>query len=267
MEQSLDPYAPREMAARVRAAGVAKAELPVLQTTMLGVLAGVFIAFGAMLFTLVLTDSQLGLGVTRLVAGISFSLGLVLVVIGGAELFTGNNLLVMAWADGSLSSRALLRNWGIVYLANAFGALAATVAMWAAGALDVNVQPAAQTAVAIADGKLAIGASEAFVRGILCNVLVCLAVWLSYAARSVSGKVLAVVFPVTAFVALGFEHSIANMYLLPAGMLAASGSIDLIAIARNLVPVTAGNIVGGGLLVAAVYWVIYLRGQGPGPIP
>lgn len=257
----MDAYAPAEIARRVESSGVAKASLPLLQTLALAVLAGAFIAFGAMSYTVVVTGSELGFGPTRLLGGVAFSLGLVLVVIGGAELFTGNNLIAMAWADRRVTTSRLLRNWVLVYAGNAVGALGSAAAVLLSGILDTGGS-LHETAAAIAQTKIALGVSEAFFRGILCNVLVCLAVWLCFAARTVAGKVLAVVFPVSAFVALGFEHSVANMYLIPVGLFAGGAvpaAADLAAMAQNIAVVTLGNIVGGTLLVALVYWLVYLR--------
>ncbi|MEQ8824890.1 MAG: formate/nitrite transporter family protein [Filomicrobium sp.] len=256
---ALDVVPPAHIAQLVENVGVKKASMPLVPMLTLGVLAGAFIAFGGMLYTLVVTGSELGFGPTRLLGGLAFSVGLVLVIIGGAELFTGNNLIVMAWADGKVSLGALLRNWVIVYLGNLVGALGAVVLMQASGVLSLGGGAVAETVRTIADGKVALGVDEAFVRGVLCNMLVCLAVWMCFAAHTVSGKVLAIVFPVTAFVALGFEHSIANMYLIPIGALQAGSSIGLADILANLLPVTLGNIVGGSVLVALVYWLIYLR--------
>ena len=257
----IDAYAPAEIARRVESSGVAKANLPLLQTLALAVLAGAFIAFGGMSYTVVVTGSELGFGPTRLLGGVAFSLGLVLVVIGGAELFTGNNLIAMAWADRRVTTGKLLRNWLLVYVGNALGAVGSAAAVLLSGILDVGGS-LHETAAAIAQAKIALGATEAFFRGILCNVLVCLAVWLCFAAHTVTGKVLAIVFPVSAFVALGFEHSIANMYLIPVGLFAGGAvpaAADLAAMARNIAVVTLGNIVGGTLLVALVYWLVYLR--------
>lgn len=252
----IDAYSPVEIAARVETAGVAKAHMPLDKLLMLGVLAGVFIAFGAALYTQVITGSTLGPGPTRLLGGVAFSLGLVLVVIGGAELFTGNNLIVMAWADGKVSTGALLRNWGGSYVANGCGALFIVLLMYLSGLLETG--PTRATVIALAESKMQIGFLQAFARGILCNALVCLAIWLSFASHSVSGKILAIIFPVTAFVALGFEHSIANFYLIPLGLaLGAEGGIS--GLVSNLIPVTLGNIVGGGGAVASIYWIIYRR--------
>ena len=252
-------YSPSEMAHLVESVGVTKAALSLPTLLCLGVLAGVFIAFGAMFYTLVITGSTLGFGPTRLLGGIAFSLGLVLVVVGGAELFTGNNLIVMAFASGKVTLSALLRNWGVVYVANGIGALSAVYAMQFSGALDVGGGSVRDTAIAIATAKTDLSLSQAFVRGILCNALVCLAIWLCYASRRVSGKILAIILPISAFVALGFEHSIANMYLLPIGMLASGAGIDIGVLFSNLVPVTLGNIIGGSGGVALIYWLVYLR--------
>ena len=255
---TVDAYTPPQMARLVEAVGVRKAKLTAIQTLTLGVLAGAFIAFGGMLYTLVMTDATLGFGLSRLVGGIAFSLGLILVVVGGAELFTGNNLIVMAWAERRVTTAELLRNWLLVYLANALGAGAMVVFMLLADGLSLGGSALVLTAEGIAEGKLTLSFTEALFRGILCNVLVCLAVWLCFAAHSVSGKILAIVFPISAFVALGFEHSIANMYLIPIGMLVGPG-FDLMALLGNLLPVTLGNVIGGGVLVALVYWLVYLR--------
>jgi formate/nitrite transporter len=257
-----DAYAPAQIAHLVESAGVRKAALPALQTVTLGVLAGAFIAFGAMFFTVTVTDSALGLGATRLLGGLAFSLGLILVIVGGAELFTGNNLIVMAWADRKVTAAQLLRNWSLVYLANLAGALGCVVLVHLSGSLELGGGAVGRTAASIAAAKLELGFVEAFARGLLCNALVCLAVWLSFAAHRVSGKILAIVFPISAFVALGFEHSVANMYLIPIGMLAGPGGIDVAGFIGNLIPVTLGNIVGGSGFVALVYWIVYLRGSG-----
>jgi formate transporter len=256
----LDAYPPAQIARLVEAVGVRKAGLPASQTLLLGVLAGAFIAFGASLYIVVITDSTLGYGPTRLVGGLAFSLGLILVIVGGSELFTGNSLIVMGWADRKISTAALLRNWGLVYVANLAGAVATAFFVAWSGVLDGN--PAVtSTAIRVAEAKAALGLSTAFLRGILCNALVCLAVWLCFAAHSVTDKILAIPLPIAAFVALGFEHSVANMFFLPLGWMLGSARIDLASIIGNLIPVTLGNIVGGGLLVAGVYWAVYLRGS------
>lgn len=256
-----DAYAPREIAERVQALGVAKARLD--QTTMfvLAVLAGAFISLGAIFFTVVVTDPPASYGITRLVGGLSFSLGLVLVVIAGAELFTGNNLVAMAWASRLIATRELVRGWVIVYLGNAVGALGTVGLVWAADIDSLAGGEVGATALSIAHSKAELGMIEAFALGILCNALVCLAVWLAFAGRSVADKVVAIVFPITAFVAIGSEHSIANMFFLPYGIVldGFNDSSLITGTASNLLAVTAGNIFGGSLFVAGVYWLAYLR--------
>jgi formate/nitrite transporter len=256
----IDAFAPAQMAARVERAGVTKVQLPALSIIALSMLAGAFIAFGAMLYTLVLTGNGLGFGPGRVLGGVAFSLGLILVIVGGAELFTGNSLIVMAWASGRISLVALLRNWTLVYLGNLAGALEMAALVYLSGTLSLDGGGVGETARAIAAGKLALPADEAFFRGVMCNALVCLAVWLCYAARDVAGKILAIIWPISAFVALGFEHSVANMYLIPVGMLAGAG-FDPAGFAHNLFWVSLGNIAGGGGGVALAYWIIYLRGD------
>jgi formate/nitrite transporter len=210
---------------------------------------------------MVITDSALGFGPTRLLGGLAFCLGLVLVIIAGAELFTGNNLIVIAWSEKKITTAHLLRNWGIVYLGNLIGALTCAGFVHYSGTLDIANGAVAKTAINIAQGKVALSSSQAFVRGILCNALVCLAVWLCFAAHTVSGKILAILLPISAFVALGFEHSIANMYLITVGMLQEGATITVIDFVQNLIPVTFGNIIGGSIFVALGYWVCYLRGH------
>ncbi len=254
-----DAYAQATLAERVENAGVAKAGLATVPTLVLGVLAGAFVAFGAIFYAVVMTGNGLGFGPGRLLGGLAFSLGLILVIVGGAELFTGNSLIVFAWADRKITARALARNWALVYSGNLAGATATALLVHWSGIERLADGAVGKTLVAIAEGKLALPPAEAFVRGILCNVLVCLAVWLCFAARLVADKILAILFPITAFVALGFEHSVANMYLLPAGWLAGSTAVALPGYTENLVLVTAGNIIGGGVLVAFVYWLVYRR--------
>lgn len=253
-----DAYTPKQMAARVENAGIFKGEQPTLVLLTLAVLAGAFIAFGAMFFTTTITGAEMGLGPKRLLGGIVFSLGLVLVVVGGAELFTGNALMMMAYADKRISTGRLLRNWGLVYVGNFIGAVATAVMVKLSGTLEIGGGAVAETARSIAEAKADLPFIEAFVRGVLCNALVCLAVWLTFAARDVAGKILAILFPISAFVALGFEHCVANMYFLPVGQLAGA-EIGLSGMAANLVPVTLGNILGGAVLVALVYWLVYIR--------
>jgi formate/nitrite transporter len=238
--------------------GIKKAQMPLVAMISLGILAGIYIAFGGMFYTLIVTDSGLGFGPERLLGGVAFSLGLILVVIGGAELFTGNTMLTMAWAQKTVSTLALLRNWGIIYVANFIGALMMALLVSASGALDMNEGMVAEKTIAISEAKAQLTFTEAFFRGLLCNTLVCLAVWLCFAARSVSSKIMAILFPISAFVALGFEHSVANMYLIPVGMIQGA-AVSIPDFLHNLIPVTLGNIVGGGVFVALFYWLVYLK--------
>lgn len=254
-----DAYPPTEVARLVEQVGVKKATLPALQTIALGLLAGAFIAFGALYYTVVVTNAGLGFGPSRMVGGVAFSLGLILVVVGGAELFTGNNLIVMAWAERKITTAQLLRNWWLVYLANLVGALGTAVMVHWSDTLALADGAVGQSAIRIAEAKVGLAFGEAFFRGVLCNVLVCLAVWLCFAAHDVASKILAIVFPISAFVALGFEHSVANMYLIPVAMLTGADGVTVAGFLANLVPVTLGNIVGGGVFVALVYWLIYLN--------
>jgi len=241
-------------------------------------LAGVFIAFGAILFTLVIHDSKLSFGLTQLIGGLSFCLGLILVVVAGAELFTGNNLLVMAYVSKKITLRQLSENWTIVYIGNFIGALSMALWIYMSKGWAANSNLVGAKALLIANAKVGLPFLVAFSRGVLCNALVCLAVWLCMSGRSTTDKILSILFPITAFVALGLEHSVANMYFIPMGLLLKNnpGVLEATAIAtgkvndfsglttqafivKNLFPVTLGNIVGGGLLVGLVYWFVYLR--------
>jgi len=262
-----DAYAPREVAQRVESVGVAKARLPTLPLLMLGVLAGAFIGLGAMLFALVKSDATLGFAASQLLGGLVFSLGLLLVVVAGAELFTGNNLLAMAWADGRISSAELLRHWALVSLANFVGAVGLALLVFWSGHAELNGGAVGRAVLRIAQAKQTLPLEQAFFRGVLCNVLVCMAVWMAMAGRSVVDKAVAIVFPIGAFVAAGFEHSIANMYFMPlamllqqAGPLPVGEAVTWAGMARNLAVVIAGNLLGGSVLVGLTYHVIYRRG-------
>lgn len=257
-----DVYPPPEIARRVERLGVTKAHADAPTLLVLAVLAGAFISLGALLFTVVVTESSLGFGPTRLLGGVGFCLGLVLVVVAGAELFTGNNLIAMAWASGLIGTREVMRNWLLAYVGNVIGCLGTVLLVMLANVASMGDGAVGETAVGIARAKADIPLAEAFTRGILCNALVCLAVWLATGARSVTDKILAVLFPITAFVAIGLEHSIANWFFLPFGLAVdASGAASIVGAGRNIVAVTAGNVVGGTVLVAGVYWVAYLRGE------
>jgi len=251
----LDAYKPAEIARLVETAGVAKAGLGAAQTLTLAVLAGAFIGFGGAAYTMVMTGADTGFGPARFLGGVVFSLGLILVTVGGAELFTGNALMVMAAVDRRITLAALLRNWGLVYLGNLLGAVGLALAFALTGLLDGLM---GDTAQAIARGKAALDPGAAFMRGVLCNAMVCLAVWLTFAARTAAGKILAILWPISAFVLLGLEHSVANMYLIPQGMLAGAEVTPGAALA-NLFWVTLGNILGGAGGVALAYRFAYLR--------
>ncbi|MFC2024641.1 formate/nitrite transporter family protein [Chloroflexota bacterium] len=279
MEQlRVDALSPTEIAKKVAEVAKGKSGLDLFRMFMLGILGGAFVAFGAQLYTLVIHDSSLSLGLTKLVGGIAFSLGLILIVLAGAELFTGNTLMVIAFAQRMINTRNLFRSWGIIYGANFAGALAIVFLMYYTEQWGINNSMVGGEALLIANTKVNLAFHTAFVRAILANVLVCLAVWLCFGARSTVDKVFAVIFPVTAFVAAGFEHSIANMYFVPMGIwlkgqpsvLAAAEKMSGAGLAlqnltwsgfivRNLIPVTIGNVVGGSILVGLVYWSIYVR--------
>jgi len=286
----IDALIPAEMARKAGDVGVKKAGLDVLSLFALSVLAGAFIAIGA-IFASTVSAGGLSLhdaagtasltgsiptGITRLLAGLAFSLGLILVVVAGAELFTGNNLIVIAWASGRVRTRSMLRNWTIVYIGNFMGAIGTVALMFASGQYRFGGGAIGATALATANTKAGYGFVQAVALGILCNALVCLAVWLTFSARSTTDRILAIVPPIAAFVAAGFEHSIANMYFIPIGILirffapaefwkeigrAPSDypALDWSGFVSNLVPVTIGNIIGGTVLVAGIYWLIYLR--------
>ncbi len=264
---------PAEMAVKMEAVGVTKGNGNIWTISLLGILAGFFIGLGAMFCTLVTTDIQIGFGLTKLLGGIVFCLGLILVVVAGAELFTGNALMVASRASGKIKLSQLFQNWGIVYFTNLIGSLLLVLVVfysqfWALDGYKVGVN-----ALSIANAKVSLTFWPAFARGILCNALVCLAVWLCLGARSVIDKIFAILFPITAFVACGFEHSIANMYFIPMGI-AMAGQAKILEVAGvtasqvanlnvagfigNLVPVTLGNIVGG-TFIGSIYWLIYLR--------
>jgi len=270
----VDAYTPKEIAARIENTGVTKSTTAPLRVFALAILAGAFIAFGAVFYTIVTHDSAgVSAGLMRLIGGLSFCLGLILVVVAGAELFTGNNLIVMAYVDGKVSLQQLLTNWGIVFVGNFIGAVGILILIYFSGHWLIGGGAVGEKALAIANAKVNLTWMEAFTRGILCNILVCLAVWLCFAGRTVVDKVLAILFPITAFVAMGFEHSVANMYFISAGLLAKhqpeivqlAGDMNLDNLTMmgfmfdNLLPVTLGNIIGGSVFVGLFYWFIYLR--------
>jgi formate transporter len=275
--KNVDSLLPPEMALQAELIGVSKVNMSLSKTLVLAMLAGAFIAFGSIFFTTVTAGSTMSYGITRLFGGFSFSLGLVLVIVGGAELFTGNNLIIMAWANKKISTSQIFKNWFLVYLGNMIGALFIAFLMFfskqysfASGTVGINVLNIAKT-------KCELGFVQAILLGILCNILVCLAVWLCFSSRSIAGKIASIVFPITAFVACGFEHSIANMYFIPEAILVLNyGDLKFLTLVHqsalhyesiswsnylynNLLPVTIGNIIGGAVLVGLVYWFVFLR--------
>jgi len=269
-------FSPAEIAQLVETRGVAKANAPAVATFVLGILAGAFIGLGAVLSTTITAGSSLGVGPTRWLAGIGFSLGLILVVVAGAELFTGNNLIVMSLVSGHITLPRMLRNWGIVYVGNLVGALSIVVIVWTAEWWKQSEGVIGATALATAATKAGLPFAVVFARAVLANALVCLAVWLAYGGRTVIDKIFAIIFPISAFVAAGFEHSIANMYFIPIGLLIKDepgldktaglaadqlSKLDLGGFVSNLTAATLGNIVGGAFLVGVVYWFVYLRGE------
>jgi len=266
----MDAFAPAEIATLVETRGVAKAGAPFLATFVLGVLAGAFIALGAVLSTMIGTESELGYGITRWLAGIGFSLGLILVIVAGAELFTGNNLIVMSVVSGKVPVSRLLRNWAIVYAGNFVGAISVAVMVWLGDWGGQGEGAVGATALSIAATKASLPFWTVFWRAVLANALVCLAVWLATGGRTIVDKIFAIIFPISAFVASGFEHSIANMYFIPIGLLLqrdvpdastdpALAGLDLAGFGTNLAAATIGNVIGGAVLVGLVYWFVYLR--------
>lgn len=267
-----DAYSPAEIQEKVEKLGVKKARMPFLPEFMLSIVAGGSIGLGGMFFIIVLADPTLGFAFQRLLGGAVFSLGLALVLIGGAELFTGNCLIVMAWCNKQIRTGELLKNWTIVWFGNLVGALGLVLLLYMAHFADLNNRNASAAILTLAAGKMTPDAMTIFVKGILCNVLVCLAVWLAYAGRSVADKMAGMILPVAAFVAAGFEHCVANMLFLPmAWLLVETGHvpagldvsvITLANIVHNIIPATLGNIVGGAGFVGLIYWLIYRKGLG-----
>lgn len=279
--EGVDFLMPPDMALQAEAVGVNKARMSAMRTLVLAMLAGAFIALGSVFFTTVTAGSTLPPGITRMVGGVAFSLGLILVIIGGAELFTGNNLIIMAWANKKVSTAAVLRNWLLVFVGNMVGALGVAVLLFFSRQYLFAQGAVGQNMLNIARAKCQLQFGQAVALGILCNVLVCLAVWLCFSVRSSAGKILCIVFPITAFVTCGFEHSIANMYFIPAAIAVKDyGDPALFGLINatpqdysmvtwsnfllvNLLPVTLGNIIGGAGLVGMVYWFVYLRKSAP----
>jgi formate transporter len=267
---NLNAYSPAEIQEAIETVGVKKANMPILPSFMLAVVAGGSIGLGAMYYTIVASDPDLSFATVRVVGGLVFSLGLAIVLVGGAELFTGNNLIVMAWASGRISTREVLRNWIIVYCGNLVGSLGLVILVFFSHHMEMNNGRIGVSMLNTAVGKIGPDVVTLFFKGVLCNLLVCLGVWLAYAGRSVTDKIVGLILPISAFVAAGFEHCIANMYFLPLAWLLTTLSkapagfdaslITIPGIIHNLVPVTLGNILGGAGMIGLVYWTIYRRG-------
>ena len=277
-EVSFDAFPPPGMASKAEGVGVKKAGLDALTMFALAVLAGAFIGVGAIFATTVLAGtSTLPYGVARLLGGLVFSTGLILVVVGGAELFTGNNLIVMAFASRKVTLGGLLRNWALVYFGNFVGSIATAYIMFLSKQYTFGSGAIGITALSIGNSKCSLGFIQAVALGIMCNALVCMAVWLCFSARSTTDKILSIIPPIAAFVAAGFEHSVANMYFIPVSLFISTDSAWLTSLGdkapkiasltwgnfflANLVPVTIGNIIGGAVMVGLVYWFAYLRTQ------
>jgi formate/nitrite transporter len=272
---SLEDQGPKTIAETVaQKVGVAKATSPWLSVFVLGILAGAYIGFGGLLSTTATFDaaSKWGIGFSKILAGATFSVGLMLVVIAGAELFTGNNLMVSSVLSREITFNTMLKRWGVVFLANFIGSILVTLLFYYSGLWKTADGALGMAAVKIAYNKVALSFSEALWRGVGCNWLVCLAVWMALASRQTIGKIFAIFFPIMAFVAIGFEHSVANMYFIPTGILLMNGAgmtnipgIDPNVLGwinflwRNLLPVTIGNIIGGAVFVGMSYWGAYLR--------
>lgn len=266
---------PKEVATKWSETGLSKCKIPVLKMFILAVLAGVYIAFGAELFLLVSSDSTLGFGFTRFISASVFTVGLMLVVVGGAELFTGNNLIVIAVLDKKARWTDLFKSWFVVYIGNFVGSIILALFIFWSGTWGLNNNLVGANVLKVASSKISLSFVQAFFRGVLCNWLVCLAVWLSMASKDIIGKLFAIYFPIMAFVASGFEHSVANMFIISYGILLktvpdvikASGKTLLdfanlnyaTLFTKNLIPVTLGNILGGAVFVGVVYWYIYLK--------
>jgi len=287
---NIDAFPPPKMAEKMEGVGVNKAKLKFSSQAALAILAGAFIGTGAIYCTTVLAGlgaAGVGYGIQRLLGGLTFCLGLIAVVVAGAELFTGNNLIIMAFMSGKVKLTGLLRNWAIVWTGNLVGSVLTALVMYLTQQFSQGGGQVGLTALNIANAKCGLGFIQAIFLGIMCNALVCLAVWLCSSARSTTDKILAIIFPISAFVAAGFEHSVANMYFIPIGLFikgfvpadsAFWGAIGKTAadfanltwgnfFLKNLLPVTIGNIIGGAGFVGLVYWFAYLRPQKTVTVP
>lgn len=277
----VDALAPPEIAAKAVEEGVKSAQLGRVTMVVLAVLAGAFIAVAGLFSTTVAAGEGLPYGAVQFLSGLAFTVGLALVLVGGAELFTGNTMtLVVALAQRKLSAGRLLSSWVTVYAGNLVGSLVVAVLVLLSGQYLMGDGAVGAAALSSAEAKVQLSFVEALTSGILANFLVCMAVWLSYSARSTTDKIIAMLLPIWAFVAAGLEHSVANMYLVPIGVLIRDHAPDELWTAigsdpadlpdltwgsffvDNLVPVTIGNVIGGSILVGLAYWTAYLRAGG-----
>ncbi|MEI6891291.1 MAG: formate/nitrite transporter family protein [Pontiella sp.] len=268
-----DAHVPAEMASRAESSAIRKANRDVVTAFFLAVQAGSFVALGGAFFTAIITDSSLGLGLTKTLGGMAFSLGMVLVIIAGADLFTGDTLVIMGCLSKKVKIRKMLKGWLFVFFGNLAGSLAILALVHFSNHWTHHDGMIGLQALQVANAKVSQTFLGAFCSGMLCNILVCLAIWLCYGARSVTDKILAIMFPITAFVALGLDNCVANMYLVPAGLLiknhpeivAQMNGADLSNLTihgflfKNMLPVTLGNMIGGAIFVGAIYWILYLR--------
>ncbi len=271
----LNFFSPAQIAEKMSAAGQKKVVTPTGKFFTLAILAGAFIAFGAELSIMIGHQTGLGVGVTKLLAGSVFSVGLMLVIIAGSELFTGDNLIVIAALEKKIRWSQVLNRWMLVYLGNFVGSILLAAIMFGTGLWLTNGGLVGASALNIANAKVNLTFMQALMRGIGCNWLVCLAVWMAISAKDIAGKILAIYFPIMAFVASGFEHSVANMFFIPYGLFLKGSSTVVDAtgkaasafsnltwgnlFTKNLIPVTIGNIIGGALFVGMLYWYIYLK--------
>lgn len=260
-------YGPAEIAKRYSDAGAGKTKLAIPKMFILAIFAGIFIAFGAFGSQVAGADAGAAASVGKLMSALVFPVGLLLVIMAGAELFTGNNLIIISVLNKKATVSGMLRNWGVVYLGNFLGSIFVAAMLTYSHAYSLYDGKLAQSAVATATAKVSLSLPDAFLKGILCNMLVCLAVWISFSAEDVAGKILGLYLPIMLFVLSGYEHCVANMYFVPAGMFI-SGEYGIPAesvtwlsfLLNNLLPVTLGNIVGGACIIGLGYFFAYLYG-------
>jgi formate transporter FocA len=276
----VDGLSPVEMAQKATSIGIKKSNLPARQIIMLAMLAGAYIGLGGVFSTVVTTGAaDLPYGVAKFLSGLAFSVGLIFVIIGGAELFTGNTLLSIAFASRKISWKALLRNWAIVYVGNFIGATLLALFVFLSHEYTQASGAWGSNALNIGNVKTGLSFVPALFSGILCNMLVCLAVWMTYSCHTVAEKILAIIPPIATFVAAGFEHSVANMYFISLALMIKKwgGTAFFDSIGKsaadfsnltlknffiaNLLPVTIGNIIGGAVIIGLTYWWIYLKSE------